>query len=88
MACYGSALCVALFLLWQFGQRRWYWHAVSVALALAIAFYPGNEFLGRQDVTLATGWMFTFLFIWGIAAPAFPVRAHGFWHFHLPHGRH
>jgi hypothetical protein len=77
MSCYGSAVLVSLYLLWHFGQLRWYWHAMSVGLALAIGFFPGNEFLSRPDVTLATGWFFVALFIWGLAAPVFPLRGHG-----------
>ena len=87
LSCYGSALLVSVYLLWHFGQLRWYWHALSVCIALAIGFYPGNEFLGRPDVTLATGWIFTALFVWGAGGAAFPIREHAHRHGDLTHHR-
>jgi len=76
--CYGSAAGLALLLLWRLGAQHWYWHAASIVLALGIGFAPGNEFTNTIAMTLVIGWVFSFLIVWGAAAPFF---ADG-WHHH------
>jgi hypothetical protein len=80
--CYGSALVVALALLWYFGVFHWYWHLVSFLAAFAIGLAPIPEALNTPVGTLGVGWVFTFLFIWGIAAPLFALSHQ---HPHLGH---
>jgi ABC-type lipoprotein release transport system permease subunit len=65
---YGAALGFALALLYAF-QLRWFWHALSVAAALAIGFTPIPPEWRIPD--LAVGFAFIFLFVWGAAAPLF-----------------
>ena len=81
-ACYGSAVALALILLWHFGPQHWYWHVASLALALGIGFAPGNEFTNTTAMTLVIGWVFSFLFVWGAAAPFFAL---GWSHRHRTH---
>jgi hypothetical protein len=83
--CYGSALLLALVLLWHFGAKHWYWHVLSVAAALAIGFVPVPSLLNTPQGTLCVGWVFTLLLIWGIAAPAFEWRDH---HLGIHHRTH
>jgi hypothetical protein len=80
--CYGSALVLALVLLWRFGAVRWYWHVFSILVALAAGLTPLPEALNTPIATVGVGWVFTFLFIWGIAGPLFMLS-----HRH-PHMRH
>jgi hypothetical protein len=82
--CYGSALVVALVLLWCFGVLHWYWHLVSFLAAFAIGLTPLPEALNTPVATLGVGWVFTFLFAWGIAAPLFALSHQ---HPHLGHPR-
>ena len=82
--CYGSAITLALFLLWHFGAQHWYWHAASIVLALGIGLAPGNEFTNTTAMTLVIGWVFSFLMVWGVAAPVFAVG----WDHHQHHWKH
>ena len=80
--CYGSALVLALFLLWYFGVKHWIWHVLSIALAFAIGLIPLPEAFNTPGMTLVIGWVFMFLFLWGIGAPLFALA-----HQH-PHSHH
>ena len=71
--CYGSALVVALGLLWYFGPARWYWHLLSSLAALALGMYPMSGSWNTPAGTLAIGWVFIVLFVWAIAAPVFAL---------------
>ncbi len=83
-SCYGSAAVLSLFLLWQFGVKRWYWHALSIAAAFGIGLTPLSEPWNRPDMTLVIGWFFVALLVWGLAAPIFLVLQ-GPFHFHFKH---
>jgi lysylphosphatidylglycerol synthetase-like protein (DUF2156 family) len=74
--CYGSAMVLSLYLLWHFGVKRWYWHVLSVLLALAIGLVPLREPWNGPATTLVVGWVFIFLAVWGLAAAGFTVREH------------
>ena len=80
--CYGSATLLSLYLLWHFGAKRWYWHVLSIVVALAIGLTPMPTILIHQSMTLVVGWIFALLFIWGVAAPLFAYRQH--FTFHSP----
>ena len=82
--CYGSALLVALVLLWRFGAKSWYWHLLSVVAAFAVGLTPLPPSLNTPEGTLAVGWLFILLSVWGIAAPAFAWMEHhpGLHHHH------
>lgn len=82
--CYGSALVLALVLLWCFGAARWYWHLFSFLAAFAVGLTPLPAALNTPVATLGVGWVFTFLFIWGITAPLF-VLSHQHPHLGHPH---
>jgi hypothetical protein len=71
--CYGSAIAASLFLLWYFGAKHWYWHALSVIASLVIGLTPMNEFWHTPYMTLVVGWVFLFLFCWGLVAPVFAL---------------
>ena len=76
---YGGAAVLALALLYFF-HANWYWHVLSVALALAIGLVPPNmipvpaAWGPARDIML--GAIFTFLVIWGIGAPLFRRHHH------------
>ena len=67
--CYGSATLLSLFFLWHFGVKSWWWHAGSVVLALALGLAHLPPFFNSPEMTLAVGWVFIFLLLWGIAGP-------------------
>jgi hypothetical protein len=81
---YGAMAVLALALLYFF-HANWYWHILSVVVALAIGIMPPDM------IPVPTAWgatrdmivgsLFTFLVIWGIAAPLF--RRH-----HQPQATH
>jgi hypothetical protein len=71
--CYGSAFVLALFLLWYYGVKHWYWHLLSFVVALAIGLTPLPSQLNTVTGTLVVGWVFVVLFIWGVAAPIFAL---------------
>lgn len=81
--CYGSAAVLSLYLLWQFGVKHWYWHALSIVIAFAIGLAPLPEPWNRPELTLVVGWFFVAFLLWGLAAPAF--MALGSQHFHFKH---
>ena len=69
-SCYASATALSLYLLWHFGAKHWIWHALSAALAFTIGLVHLPAFFDTPEGTLMVGWVFVFLLIWGIAAPA------------------
>lgn len=72
---YGLAIFLALALLYYF-EARWWWHALSLAAALALGLAPLPLEWRIPDMLL--GAVFLFLFVWGVGMPAF--RRH-----HTPH---
>jgi hypothetical protein len=80
--CYGSATLFSLALLWHFGAQRWYWHGLSLIAALALGLTPMPGILSDPNLTLVVGWLFTVLFLWGVAAPLFAHRRR--FTFHAP----
>lgn len=60
---YGLAFVLALWLLY-IRHTAWYWHVVAVAAALAVGLTPFPD--GTRPPDLVTGFVFVFLFFWGI----------------------
>lgn len=60
---YGTAFLLALALLY-IRHTAWYWHVIAVAAALALGLTPFPDGLRPPD--LLTGFVFVFLFLWGI----------------------
>lgn len=85
-SCYGSAMFLALYALWHFGAKHWYWHAASLAIGLGVGLVRLPEPFNQPAWTLVIGWVFTFTFLWGIAAPVVSAAHHPpHWHFRHHH---
>jgi hypothetical protein len=67
---YGVAFSLALVLLYFF-HAAWYWHVLSVISALVLGLTPMPVQWQGPALDLGVGFVFTFLFIWGAAAPLF-----------------
>jgi hypothetical protein len=71
---YATAAVLALVLLY-FYHTSWYWHVLSVAVALAIGMVPPElipvpaSWGPVRDLTV--GFVFVFLLVWGLAAVMF-----------------
>jgi len=74
MVAYGCAGILALLLLYFAGPKQWYWHVLSAAVAIGIGLVPVPTKLNTPRGSLVIGFVFVFLFIWGIAAPFFLKR--------------
>jgi hypothetical protein len=70
-AVYGFSAALALLLLYVFRARSWYWHVMSILLALVLGLIPPPEGWQSQRIDLVVGSVFVFLFLWGICAPVF-----------------
>jgi uncharacterized membrane protein HdeD (DUF308 family) len=75
-SCYGSAIVLALLALWYFDVKHWWWHVLSVVLALAIGLTRLPEPFQQPFATLLVGWLFLFFFVWGVAAPIVAALQH------------
>lgn len=62
---YGCSFALALVLLYFF-HARWYWHVLSIAAAFAIGMYPPPEQWAGPKFDLLLGFLFVFLFVWGV----------------------
>lgn len=71
---YGSAAALALLLLLLFHARSWYWHVLSVLVALVIGLIPIPPKYNNPESTLVIGFVFVFFLLWGVAAPFFRRR--------------
>ena len=75
-AAYGSAFVLAMYLLWHFGTTRWFWHVAAIAAAFTIGMIPLTGPFSTAEGTVAVGWLFLLLFLWGAAAPLFRTHHH------------
>ena len=85
VAVYLGALAIAILLLFELRNLAWYWHAASVAVALAIGVMPPLEHFVGPAYDLAVGAIFIVLMVWGLGAPLFhhsPDHAHAHSHHH------
>lgn len=71
---YGGSALIALLVLLIFRARSWYWHVLSVLVALVVGLIPRKPEWNTPQADLAFGSVFMFLFLWGIAAPFFRRR--------------
>jgi hypothetical protein len=90
---YGLAFVLALAALYKLRSLRWYWHAASVALALALGLMPPPAGWSGPRYDLAVGFFFILFLTWGIGSPLlrlhFPPIPRPRLHLpHLPHLRH
>jgi hypothetical protein len=67
--CFSAAL--AGLLLFFSGPKRWYWHLLSLAAALAVGLTPVPVKWNTPQASVVIGVIFVFLFLWGVAAPVF-----------------
>ena len=74
MIAFGCAFLLALMLLFFKGPRRWYWHILSLLVALGVGLTPVPAKLNTPQGSMIIGSVFTFLFVWGVAAPLFRGR--------------
>ena len=65
---YGFSFLLALWFLYLY-HARWYWHALSVLVALAIGFSPPIPGWDGPSRDLIYGFVFLFLVTWGLAEP-------------------
>ncbi len=74
---YGSAVVLALYLLYSFHAKAWYWHGLSIAAAFAVGLFPVGSlpipeaWMAKPAISFVIGFLFIFLLIWGIGAPFF-----------------
>jgi hypothetical protein len=74
MIAFGCACLLALILLFLKGPSRWYWHILSVLLGLGVGLTPVPAKLNTPQGSMIIGSVFTFLVVWGVAAPLFRGR--------------
>ena len=74
---FGCALVLAIAVLYLYHAKSWYWHLLSIALALTLGFLPPLPEAWRGTVTdLITGCLFLFLFVWGLGGLILYRRHH------------
>ena len=57
----------ALFLVWRFKAQAWYWHVLSLVLALVLGLIPPPAGMQGLVYDVLFGCAFLFLIVWGIA---------------------
>jgi hypothetical protein len=70
-AAYACAAGLPLVLLCVMRARAWYWHALSIGLALTLGLTPMPLAWSTPRSDLMIGSAFLFLFVWGVAGPLF-----------------
>jgi hypothetical protein len=64
-------------LLYRFGTRAWYWHAIALVAGIGIGFIPIPAALHGPACDLAFGSVFIILLIWGAGGLIFyPSTSH------------
>jgi hypothetical protein len=82
--CYGSAVGLALILLWYIGPKPWYLHLLSIVGAVGLGNVPLSGYWGTPEGTLRVGWVFLFLLFWGLGGLALALWRHD-WRWHVRH---
>jgi hypothetical protein len=63
---YGFSLVLAVVLLRFFHACTWYWHVLSLALAVGLGLMPAQAAWQGPAYDLTVGMLFVFLLVWGI----------------------
>ena len=63
---YLLAIAIPIYLLYRFGSESWYWHALSIAAALALGIVPTPPGWKGAGVDLLFGFALTLLLLWGV----------------------
>lgn len=71
--CYSGAILISVWLLWRFSHVRWYWHMLSVLVAVGIGLMPMKESWSRPTMDLLIGSFFLLLLAWGAGELAFRI---------------
>ena len=66
MIAYTAAVALAIALLYATDTLRWYWHALALAVAFAIGFFPTPSGYNTPMVDMITGSVIVFLLFWGL----------------------
>jgi hypothetical protein len=66
---FGSAAVLALVFLYLSGPQAWYWHLLSLAVALAIGLTPIPPRWNTSEINLVIGFFFVLFSLWALAAP-------------------
>ena len=82
--CYGSAVGLALVMLWYSGPKSWYLHLLGIAAAIGAGSVPLSGYWSTPDGTLRVGFAFLFLLFWGVGGLGMSLWRHE-WHWHLRH---
>lgn len=75
---YLLAFLVAVLALYLFGKARWYWHALSFAVAIGIGLMPPLPWWDGPGYDMAIGSAFIALITWGVGEPIYDAL-------HMPH---
>ena len=70
-AAYACAAGLPVLLLHFLRAQAWYWHALSIGVALALGLTPMPSDWSSPSTDLMIGSVFLFLLVWGAAAPLF-----------------
>ena len=82
---YLIAIAIPTGLLYRFGTRAWYWHALTLGAAIGLGFIPIPAALHGAACDLAFGSMFIVMVIWGAGGLLFyPSPRHD----HRRHANH
>ena len=73
---YAASMGLAFILLAYFHARPWYIHTASLLFAFGIGLMPPPAGWGGPVYDLSVGAAFTFLFVYGAAAPLFRTHHH------------
>jgi hypothetical protein len=78
---YGLSVTIALLALHFFHARHWYWHALSMGVAVALGVVKFPEQWAGPALDLTVGFFFVLFAVWGLGAPFFrqphhPVHKH------------
>jgi hypothetical protein len=68
---YSGVFALSAWLLWRYSHVRWYWHLMSIVLAVGIGLMPMKADWNHPAVDLAIGSVFLLLLIWGAGEWAF-----------------
>jgi hypothetical protein len=74
-AVYGAAVLLAAAILYYYEPKPWYLHLLSLVAAFAVGLMPTPEGWHGKAYDLTAGFLFVFLFLWGIGGAVFRFLA-------------